>query len=337
MKHRFLASTAALAFTLAIVSLVPAPAAGQQSRHAPPKKWTPPRTPDGQPDLQGIWTNATITPFERPKELAGKEFFTEQEAAEYEKRIVKEGNRDQRGRDADSDLKGAYNEAWFDRGAKVVPTRRTSLVVEPRDGKVPPLTPEAQKMAAAREQIARRLPEGPEDFPLLVRCIAWPTVGPPMLPTAYNNNYQILQTPGYVTILTEMIHDVRIIPLDGRPHLPEDTRQWLGDSRGHWEGKTLVVDTTNFTGQTHFSDSDRNLHLTERFTRTDANTILYEFTVDNPTAFTRPWKGEVPLTKAPGPIYEYACHEGNYSMETMLKGARAQEKEAADAAKKNSR
>ena len=293
------------------------------------KKWTPPRTPDGQPDLQGMWSNATITPFERPKELAGKEFFTEQEAADYEKRIVKEGNRDIRGRDADADLKGAYNELWFDRGSKVVPTRRTSLVVDPRDGRIPPLTPEAQKMAVAREEIARRPPEGPEDLPLLARCLVWPTAGPPMLPTAYNNNYQILQSPGYVTILTEMIHDVRIIPLDGRPHIPETVRQWLGDSRGHWEGNTLVVDTTNFTDKTHFSDSDRNLHLIERFTRTDANTILYQFTVDNPTAFTLPWKGEVPLTKTPGPIYEYACHEGNYSMVNMLKGARAQEREAA--------
>jgi hypothetical protein len=319
MKH-------ALAFILAVVLLAPVTA---QSRPAAPKKWNPSRTPDGQPDLQGIWSNATITPFERPKELAGKEFFTEQEATEYEKRIVQEGNRDLRGRDADADLKGAYNELWFDRGTKVVPTRRTSLVVDPPDGKVPPLTPEAQKMAAIREEIARRPPEGPEDLPLLVRCLVWPTVGPPMIPTAYNNNYQILQTPGYVTILTEMIHDVRIIPLDGRPHIPENIRQWLGDSRGRWQGNTLVVDTTNFTEKTHFSDSDRNLHLIERFTRTDANTILYQFTVDDPTAFTRPWKGEVPLTRAPGPIYEYACHEGNYSMENMLKGARAQEKEAA--------
>jgi hypothetical protein len=327
---------AALALTLVVAWLAPAPVAGQ-SRPAAPKKWTPPRTPDGQPDLEGMWSNATITPFERPKELAGKEFFTEQEAVDYEKRIVKEGNRDIRGRDADADLKGAYNELWFDRGSKVVPTRRTSLVVDPRDGKIPPLTPEAQKMAVAREEIARRPPEGPEDLPLLARCLVWPTVGPPMLPTAYNNNYQILQSPGYVTILTEMIHDVRIIPLDGRPHIPETVRQWLGDSRGHWEGNTLVVDTTNFTGKTHFSDSDRNLHLIERFTRTDANTILYQFTVDNPTAFTLPWKGEAPLTKTPGPIYEYACHEGNYSMVNMLKGARAQEREAAEAAKKDPR
>jgi hypothetical protein len=331
MKHRSSVRTASLVFTMA--ALFAAPGAGQ-SRPVAPKKWTAPRTPYGQPDLQGIWSNATITPFERPQELAGKEYFTEQEAAEYEKTVAREGNRDRRSTDANADLKGAYNELWFDRGAKVVPTRRTSLVVDPPDGKVPPLTPAAQRAAAAREEIARRLPEGPEDLPPLVRCIVWPTVGPPMLPTAYNNNYLILQGPGYVAILTEMIHDVRMIPLDGRPHIPANIRQWIGDSRGRWEGNTLVVDTTNFTDKTTFSGSDENLHLIERFTRTSENTILYEFTVDDPTAFTRVWKGEVPLSKAPGPIYEYACHEGNYSMENILKGARAQEKAAAEAAKK---
>ena len=319
MSNRILDS---VAFTLALVLLCPTPVAGQG------KKWIAPRTPDGQPDIQGIWTNATITPLERPKELAGKEVFTEQEAAEYEKRIVQNSNRDRRGRDSDSDLSGAYNELWFDRGAKVVPTRRTSLVVDPPDGKIPPLTPEAQRAAEARTEAAKRPPAGPEDLGLPVRCIVWPTSGPPLLPTAYNNNYQILQTPGYVTILIEMIHDFRIIPLDGRPHIAKNIRQWLGDSRGHWEGKTLVVDTTNFTDKTHFMGSGQNLRLVERFTRTDENTILYQFTVEDPTAFTRPWRGEVPLTKAPGPIYEYACHEGNYSMVNMLKGARIQEKEA---------
>jgi hypothetical protein len=330
LKHRSSVRTAPLACALA-VALFAVPVAGQSGPVAP-KKWTAPRTPDGHPDLQGIWSNATITPFERPDDLAGKQFFTEKEATEYEKRFARENNRDQRSSDADADLKGAYNELWFDRGTKVVPTRRTSLVVDPPDGKVPPLTPAAQGAAAAREKIARRPPEGPEDLPLLVRCLVWPTAGPPMLPTAYNNNYQIVQVPGYVAILTEMIHDVRIIPLDGRPHLPAHIRQWLGDSLGRWEGNTLVVDTTNFTDKTNFSGSDENLHLIERFTRTDENTILYEFTVDDPTAFTRVWKGEVPFTKAPGPIYEYACHEGNYAMENILKGARAQEKAAVEAA-----
>jgi hypothetical protein len=324
MSHRF-ASTAALALAGAVVLLAPLPAA---------KTWSAPRTPDGQPDLQGLWTNATITPFERPKDLAGKQFFTEQEAAEYEKRNLKEGNRDRRGANAEADVAGAYNDFWFDRGSKVVPTRRTSLIVDPPDGKVPALTPEAQKAAAARAEIARHPPAGPEDMGLPERCILWPTAGPPLLPSGYNNNYQILQTPGYVVILIEMIHDVRIIPLDGRPHLPGNIRQWLGDSRGHWEGDTLVVDTTNFTEKTHYRGADRNLHLVERFTRVDPGTILYQFTVDDPTAFTSSWKGEAPMTKTPGPIYEYACHEGNYSMEGTLKGARAEERAAAEAAKK---
>src|SRR5713226_5099530 len=170
MKHRFLHSIATLAFTVAVVSLAPVPVACQ-SRPSSPKKWTQPRTADGQPDLQGIWSNATITPFERPKELAGKEFFTEQEAADYEKRILREGNRDIRGRNAAADVNGAYNEFWFDRGTKVVPTRRTSLVVDPPDGRVPTLTPEAQTAAAVRAEIARRPPEGPEDLALVVRCI----------------------------------------------------------------------------------------------------------------------------------------------------------------------
>ncbi len=160
------------------------------------------------------------------------------------------------------------------------------------------------------------------------RCILWPTAGPHMLPSAYNNNYQILQTPGQVTILIEMIHDVRVIPLDGRPHVSPNIRLWLGDPRGHWEGSTLVVDSTNFTDKNPFRGSDRNLHLTERFTRVSQDTILYRFTVDDPTAFTRSWTGEVPMHKTPGPIYEYACHEGNYSMLNMLGGARAQEKAA---------
>jgi hypothetical protein len=280
---------------------------------------------DGQPDFQGIWSNATITPFERPDELAGKEFFTEKEAADFEKTFARESNRDRRSSDANADLKGAYNELWFDRGTRVVPTRRTSLVVDPPDGKVPPLTRAAQAAVEAREKIASLPPKGPADLPPLVRCLVWQTVGPPMIPSAYNNNYQIIQGPGYFAILTEMIHDVRIIPLDGRPHLPANIRQWLGDARGRWEGHTLVVDTTNFTDKTNFSGSDEHLHVIERFTRTDENTILYEFTIDDPIAFTRVWKGEVPLTKAPGPIYEYACHEGNYAMEDILKGARHQE------------
>ena len=327
MTLRFLVPMSALAAAAAVL-LAPAAADGQANTRVAAKTWTAPRTADGQPDLQGLWTNATITPFERPKDLAGKEFFTEEEAAAYEKRIAANSNRDRRGDTAEADVAGAYNDFWFDRGNKIVPTRRTSLVVDPPDGKVPPLTPEAQKAATVRSEISRRPPEGPEDMGLPERCLLWPTAGPPLLPSGYNNNYQILQVPGYVVILIEMIHDVRIIPLDGRPHLPQHIRQWLGDSRGRWEGNTLVVDTTNFTDKTHFRGADRSLHLIERLTRVDPNTILYEFTVDDPTAFTKTWKAQVPLTKTAGPIYEYACHEGNYSMWNVLKGARAQEKTA---------
>jgi hypothetical protein len=318
MSHRSPARLAALAAAIGIVCLAPVDG----------ETWKAPRTSDGQPDLQGLWTNATITPFERSKEFAGKEFLTEKEAAEFESRVLENANRDRRGANAEADVAGAYNDFWFERGTKVVPTRRTSLVVDPPDGKIPPLTPEAQKAAAARAEVLRHLPAGPEDLGLPDRCILWPTAGPPMVPSGYNNNYQIVQAPGYVAILIEMIHDVRIIPLDGRPHLPPGIREWMGDSRGHWDGNTLVVDTTNFTDKTHFRGSDRNLHLVERFTRTGPDTILYEFTVDDPTAFTKPWKVQVPFMKTSGPIYEYACHEGNYGMTNMLTGARAQEKAA---------
>ena len=332
MRYRSSVLSVTLAFVLA-GGLFATPAAAQ-SHSTATKRWTTPRTPDGHPDLQGIWSNATITPFERPRELGGKEFFTEEEAAEYEKKVVEAANRDRRSSDATADLGGAYNEFWFDRGTKVVPTRRTSLVVDPPDGRVPPLTPAAQKAAAARAAIARRPPEGPEDLAPAVRCLVWPTSGPPMLPGAYNNYYHIVQGPGYVAILVEMIHDMRVIPLDGRPHLPASIRQWMGDSRGRWEGDTLVVDTTNFSDKTNLRGSDKDLHLIERFTRTSENTIMYQFTVDDPTAFTHVWKGEVPFTKAPGPIYEYACHEGNYSMAGILKGARAQESTAAQTKEK---
>src|SRR5229473_424676 len=316
MSYRFLATLG----VLAIAAAMPVPGATQA------------RMPvvHGQPDLQGIWSNATITPLERPKELAGKEIFTEKEAADYEKRVLEETNKDRRDGSPEADVGRAYNDAWWDRGTKVVPTRRTSIIVDPPDGKVPVLTAEAQRAVAARTAALQRPAAGPEDRGLPERCILWPTAGPPMLPSAYNNNYQILQTPGYVVIFIEMIHDVRIIPLDGRPHLPGNIRQWLGDPRGHWEGNTLIVDTTNFTDKNPFRGSDKNLHLIERFTRIDPDTILYRFTVDDPTAFTRPWTGEAPLTKTLGPIYEYACHEGNYSVPNVLRGARAEEKKAAD-------
>jgi hypothetical protein len=291
------------------------------------KDWTPPRTPDSQPDLQGIWTNATVTPLERPADLAGKQVFTEEEAAEYAKQVVDRNKQD--GRVSAPNVLVAYNDLWFDRGTSVVATNRTSLIVDPPDGQIPPLTAQGRQRAAELAEARRLHPaDGPEDRNLQERCLKWGTAGPPMLPGPYNSNYQIVQVPGYVIIQVEMIHDVRIIPLDGRPHLPPSVRSWLGDSRGHWEGDTLVVDTTNFRADATYRNTvPETLHVTERLKRVNADTILYEFTVDDPSTFTRPWTAAIPMTKIPGPLYEYACHEGNYAMEGILAGARSQEKQ----------
>jgi hypothetical protein len=291
------------------------------------KAYMPPRTADGQPDLEGIWNNATITPMERPAELVGKAFFTPAEAAAYEKQIVERNDVDRRPEPGEGDVAFGYNNAWWDRGTRVVKTLRTSLIVDPPDGKFPPFTPDGERRAAAlaaerREHEA----DGPENRALSERCLLWPTAGPPMLPGPYNSNYQILQTAGYVVIVVEMIHDVRVIALDQRPHLASAVRQWMGDPRGHWEGNTLVVDSTNFTGKTRFRGASENLHLVERFTRTAPDTILYEFTVDDPATFVRPWTAAVTMNQTRGPIYEYACHEGNYGMSGILSGARADER-----------
>ena len=347
MSHRFLASMSALPVVIAIALLAPVRAAGQvqSAAEATPtvKTWTVPRTPDGQPDLQGIWSNGTLTPLERPRELAGKQFFTEQEAAEYEARVLEHNNADRRdNQDAEADVALAYNNLWYDRGTKIVPTRRTSLIVDPPDGRIPPLTPEAQKTEVARAEArhGRGAADSWEDRNLGERCL---TRGAPKLPGGYNNNFLILQGPGYLAILQEMIHEIRIIPLDGRPHVLQNIRQWLGDSRGHWEGNTLVVDTTNFRDEIRSNafnccgGAGANLHLVEHFTRVNNDTIDYQYTVDDPTTFTRPWTVAVPLTKTPGPIYEYACHEGNYGMVGILSGARAEEKAAQEAAKTGSR
>jgi hypothetical protein len=342
MSHRSLALLgAALAVVMAparIPAQAPSRAANQTASNPAraAKAWTAPRNADGHPDLQGIWTNASLTPFERPKELAGKEFFTEKEAAEFTRKVLDQSNRDRRGATPEEDVNGAYNEAWFERGTKVASNLRTSIVVDPTDGRVPPLTPEARAAGDARAAVQRRRPEGPEDFALPVRCLVWPTSGPPMVPGPYNNNYQIVQTRDYVAIDVEMIHDARIVRMDGRPHMPSFIRRWMGDSVGHWEGDTLVVDTTNFTDKTHYRGSDDKLHVVERFTLTGADTIQYRFTIDDPTAFTKPWTGEIVMSRIAGPLYEYACHEANYSVSGMLSGARAEEKaEAGEALKKN--
>jgi hypothetical protein len=285
------------------------------------------RTVDGHVDLQGIWTNSTLTPLERPLELGDKAFFTEQEAAEYEKRARERTNADRRDSNAEADLAIGYNDAWWDRGTTIVPTRRTSIIVDPPDGRIPALTPDAQRRAAARaEARALRPADGPEDRTLADRCIVRANTGPPMLPAGYNNNYQIIQNAEQVVILIEMIHDARIIPLTKRPGLSRDIKQYLGDSRGRWEGKTLVVETANFTDRTNFRGSGQDLRVIERFTRTAEDTLLYQFTVDDPQSFTRPWSGEIPMKKVEGPVFEYACHEGNYSMENILSAARVEER-----------
>jgi hypothetical protein len=302
--------------------------------------WTPPRTPDGQPDLQGIWTNATVTPFQRPEQLGGKQFFTAEEAAAFEKQRVEQGNVDRiEGERGASDLaRRAYNNFWTDRGTRVSKTMHTSLVVDPPDGKVPPFTPAAQKrFDAVHAELAKHPADSPEDRFLSERCILFGAAGPPMLPEPYNNNYEIVQSRGMVAIAVEMNHETRIIPLDGSPHLQPEIRQWTGDSRGHWEGDTLVVDTTNFrfNDQSRFGVgyldgmTDENLHVVERLRRTDPNTIIYQATVNDPTVYTKPWTVEVSMAKRTDRIFEYACHEGNYGMIGILSGARAQEKKAA--------
>jgi hypothetical protein len=296
-----------------------------------PAMWaasSPSKTAWGHPDLQGIWDFATITPLERPSDLAGKDVLTKEEAAEFEKQILQRRDADRRDGGAEADVGRAYNQFWWDYGSKVISTKRTSLVVDPADGKIPALTPAGQKKADARAAVLRRPAEGPEDRNLWERCILAPNAGPPMLPSAYNNNVQIFQTPTHVVVYNEMINDVRVIPLDNRPHIAGNIRQWKGDSRGRWEGDTLIIDTTNFRADSAFRGASAGLQLTERFTRVAPDTLLYEFTANDPATWTKPWSVALPMNKTEGPVYEYACHEGNYGIVNILTGARAQEKAA---------
>ena len=314
--------------------LTPGAMFGQTGASRAAGPWTPPRTAEGQIDLQGIWTNATLTPMQRPVELGSKQFFTEVEAAQFEKLRIEQTNVDRPEARREGDT-GSYNNVWFDRGTHVVKSRRTSLIVDPPDGKMPRFAPAAQqRWNQFRAELARHPADGPEDRLLTERCLLFGAAGPPMLPEPYNNNYQIIQTPGYVAILAEMNHDVRIIPLDGTPHLRPSMHQWEGNSRGRWEGDTLVVDTANFrfNGQSRFGVayldgmSDENLHVIERFTRTAADTIMYRAIVEDSTVYSQPWTVEISMTQRKEPIFEYACHEGNYGMFGILSGARAEEK-----------
>jgi hypothetical protein len=306
---------------LATVSLTPSPVVAQTTKAT--KTWAPPRTPDGHPDLQGIWDFRTATPLERPSAFAGKEFFSSEEAAEFERQAA----------ERISETLAVHPAFWLDYGTNVLASKRTALIVDPADGRVPPLTPAARQKAAARAE-ARRNAEDPEAFSLAERCILF-GAGPPIVPGAYNNNIQIVQTRDAVLVFNEMIHDARIIPMAGRAHLPEHLRPLLGDSRGRWDGDTLEIETTNFTDRTRFRGSDENLRLIERFTRTDPDTLMYQFTVDNPTAFAARWTVAYPMARTDAHIYEYACHEGNYGLRNMLTSARFAEKSAGDARKKH--
>jgi hypothetical protein len=296
------------------------------------KTWTAPRTADGHPDLSGYWTNATLIPLERAPELGTKEFYTEAEAIAMDK---------ERSRKENSQAKDDIhydNVIWQKETFSKVTSRRTSIVFDPPDGRVPALNESGKKRELLEKEAAKRRDraERAEDRSLGERCIAWGNEGPPMLGSTYNANLELVQTPGAVAVHHEIIHGTRIIPTDGRPHLPPEVRQLGGDSRGHWEGDTLVVDTTNFTDQTNFRPppgtgrqdifATRDLHVTERFTRTDADTITYRFTVEDPSIWTRTWSGEMLLKRTEGPIFEYACHEGNYGLANILAAARAKEK-----------
>jgi hypothetical protein len=280
------------------------------------------RTADGHPDLQGIWLNDTVTTLERPKRFAGKAVLTEQEATAYELDLV--GRWADRFGDLEVPTTGELSPEWQENGT-VVPGRRTSLIVDPSDGKIPALTPEAQARADARAERLKEHPaDDPEDRTLYERCLQGSS-GPPMLPPVYNQNLQVVQTGDRILVVTEMIHDARIIRMRGT-HLGPAIQLWLGDSIGRWDGDALVVDTTNFTSKTRFRQSGEGLHVIERFTPESADRIRYDFTVDDPATYTRPWSGRLWLRRAAAPMYEYACHEGNYSMVGILRAARADEK-----------
>ncbi len=327
MRARLLVKSFAL---LATVALAPLPGTAQG------KASTPRRTADGKPNLEGIYSYSTITPLQRPDALAGKDTLTDEEAAAFEASENKRLNRDLFDPEKGAPSAGyapraeggvlSYNEFWYERGNKLTKDRRTSLIIDPPTGRIP-FTDAARRRNAERGQ---KLNSGYADSHLdrsvADRCLLGFNAGPPMHPGAYNNNVQIFQTPGQVVILNEMVHNVRIIPTDGRPHTR--VRQWSGDSRGRWEGDTLVVETINFIRETSVQGSTADTRVIERFTRVDDETVKYEFTVSDPNAYAQPWSAMFPLARMKEPVYEYACHEGNYSMTNILAGQRNLEKEA---------
>jgi hypothetical protein len=314
-----------IASTALLAGQAPAPGTAKPTAGA----YKVPRTPWGHPDFQGLWSNGTTTPLERPADLADREFLSDEEWAARAKDAATRAEASRRPEDDDADLALAYNNEWWDRGT---PLKRTSLIIDPPNGKLPALTPEGQKRVAARAAAAKA--RGPadswEDRPLQERCLVYH--GVPPFPTGYSNNYEIVQTRDVVAVRYEMLAETRIIPLDGRPHLGSGVPQWLGSARGHWEGETLVVETTNYHPRItfRFPAAPETPRVVERFTRTSADAIDYRFTVHDSTMYTKPWTAVLPMTRTPGPIYEYACHEGNYGMSNLLRGHRVQEREEAE-------
>jgi hypothetical protein len=341
MTHRFLVAAGALTLTSAVVVwLAAAPVAGQapstaaKTNGTAAKIYTPPRTPDGQPDLQGFWTNSAYTPLERPNGVT-KEFYTPQEAAAAEKAAA-ERESEQTEPGTVADVHYDFTQFGLDRSQSAFAHNlRTSQIIDPPDGKLPPVTAEGQKRAADRAAARRAMGavyDRVENMPINARCLVMAGSGPPMQNTGYNNNYQIVQSPGYVMILVEMIHDARIIPLDGREQPSRNIRQWMGVSRGRWEGNTLVVETTNMNGKNPFRGASENMRVTERFTRVADDAIMYRFTVEDEATWARPWTAEMPMQKTVGPLFEHACHEGNYAVANTLAGVRLADKKAAEAA-----
>ena len=327
MRHRVLASMCVVA---GVVSLSALPVAAQ----------TAPRTAWGQPDLRGVWDFRTITPLQRPESLAEQEFLTEEEAANLEQEVLDRNDdlanrpalrpevneRVDRGADG---APGFYNNFWLDRGTRAVGTRRTSLIIDPPNGRIPDLTASGQRTADARRAYRQEHPaDSWVDRSAYDRCILGFNAGPPITPGGYNQNLHLFQTPDHVVLVTEMVHTVRVVPLDGRPALSDGVRQWSGDSRGHWEGETLVVETSNFNDQRGWRGSTTNMKLVERYTRVDADTLDYEFTVIDPETWTSSWTASIPMRRSLNPMYEYACHEGNHSMDGILAGRRAEERAA---------
>jgi hypothetical protein len=334
MRDRYLAAL----LTLIAFVLVPVTAIGQgRPAQARATRWEPPRTPWGHPDLHGIWNNVTATPLQRPNEFKDKALLTTEEAAQFAQRAAQ--------REAESEARptaqqtpgqrtGYASSIWFET-THSLSDNRTSLLVDQEDGRLPPLTPEGQKIAQELAQAAKTRPaDDPEDRGAYERCISRGLPGA-MMPGFYNHNYQIIQTRGYIVISVEMIHDARIIPLDGQPVARPGLNQWLGNSRGRFEGNTLVVETTGFRridqrNVAVFGTSERG-RVIERFTPTGPNSMDYQITIDDPVIYTRSWTASIPMTKTEGPLYEYACHEGNYGLRNILAGHRKEEEETAGA------